>query len=97
MYHFLDASTSPYGHLFKRHILSVLASLVGKIYNSLSIFSPCKNAVLMSMEFRRHFFCAPINNTTRKISFQQVGESFKILSFDGSSKPLTTSLAFGIC
>ena len=74
-------------HLFKRHILSVLASLGGKIYNSLSIFSPCKNAVLISMEFRRHFFCAPINSTTRKVSFEQVGKSFKISSFDGSSKP----------
>ena len=72
LYHCLDPSTSPYVHFLKSHILSVLASLGGNANHSLSMFFPCKNAALMSIELSFHFLCATILNATRKFSFEQV-------------------------
>ena len=71
-------------YTLKSHILFVLASLGGNTYISLSKFSPCKKAALISIELNFHFFCAMILNTTCRVSFEHVGESFKISSFDGS-------------
>ena len=59
---------------------SVLATFGDNTYQSLCFF-PVKMLNLDAI-----FFCATIHNTTRKVSFKHVGKSFKICSFNCSSK-----------
>ena len=68
-----------YSFSIARHFVS--ASLGRIIKKFLSISSPCKKAVLISMAFNFHFFFGTINtNIILRASLEQGGEFFNISS-----------------
>ena len=96
LYHFLDPQTKPCGHFFKCHIYLHWLLLVVIHIDFYLRFLPVKMlfAYILNLDV---IFCALTHSTTLQVSFEQVDDSFTISSFDGSSKPVAISLAFGTC
>ena len=80
-YHFNEASDSPYIHLlsFQRYPSGIFDSGGGITNNSLSICSPCKKAVLISIVCNSQSFWIVSPNITRKVSLEHLGDSFSLL------------------
>ena len=90
-YHLREASPKPYRHFFNSQ--TFVSTFLGGITKSfLSISSPCKKAVLISMAFNFHFLCAINASIILRASLEQVGESFNISSLYISSKPWATPI-----
>ena len=62
---------------------------------SLSMDSPSRKAVLMSIQLMFHLFCTVSDSINLKVSFEQVGDCISDLDRQSSSIPQATSLAFG--
>ena len=73
----------------------MFASGDGCKYTFLFKFSPCKKAVLMSIDFNWHSFEALVDNNTRRVSLEAVGDCFSNEVRASSSNPLATKRTFG--